>query len=135
MHHFREVTTLHHDIRKVLVSMFVQLRWRLAGYRNFPLKFATLVHPQASEEIRLAVAELLFKLNACCLDDHFSLKLRKMFVDARDMLKHIGLALTLKLWASVTKTTNMHLERMLARLRRAIDGAGCTCTGYRRMSI
>jgi hypothetical protein len=124
-HYGFSLPDLEHDARTILASASAQLGWRLLAYLNFPLIFVRLVHPAITQAMAEALVKSLFDdLSECCLGDEFSLKVRRFFVDASALLGSKPFMRILRLWAKATKTTNMHLERMLSELKHHIRDAG-----------
>lgn len=129
--HFRELDEdLGLTARKILGAMSSQLGWRFAPYQQFPLKLARLVHPKITEGERVELVRSLYHSHPCCLDVDFSLKVRAKYRDEVSFVtafKSGGLREVLQLWSRVTRTTNMHMERTLAQLRRSVSDAGVAC--------
>ena len=73
----------------------------------------------ANHEYEYVVDEF-FAAPCCCLEDSTSMKLRNMY-DGEDgkarFLADRRLKEALRLWGAKTKMTNMHIERLLARLK------------------
>ena len=115
-------TQLRHDARRTVVNMAVQVAWRLDCYNQFPLKFARLCHPSVSGENRRQLVSELYSMPECCMDKGFTKKLRDRYDGSQGFLADRDLQGSLRLWAASTKTTNMHIERMLAQLKKDIAG-------------
>lgn len=104
------------DVRAMLLNLSAQLRWRLGGYDHFPLKLALCEQPRCSGDARERLVRSAFEIDPCCLDEHFTLKLGRLFGSPQELLQNGALRSGLRLWASVGKTTNMHIERQLAQV-------------------
>jgi hypothetical protein len=111
---------LPHCARKVLLCFGTQLWWRCEPFYQYPFKFAQLFSVSAEEQRRLL--EEFFALSRCCMDEEFTCKVRDMFGSVEDFLKCEKLIDGLRLWARMTKITNMHLERLLSLIKRALGG-------------
>eukprot|EP00959_Pyramimonas_sp_CCMP1952_P095002 1986729-Pyramimonas_sp.AAC.1 len=76
----------------------------------------------SSDETNEFVVHEFYQVPRCCLDADASLKLRDLFPDADRFLQAPGIRQALKLWASKARVSNMHIERLLAQLKRnAVD--------------
>eukprot|EP00959_Pyramimonas_sp_CCMP1952_P408526 8561985-Pyramimonas_sp.AAC.1 len=65
------------------------------------------------------IVHVFFHVKACCLDDAFSLKLRSMYPSADAMIKGPHARRMLQLWGKGSTVTNMHVERLLAAIKRS----------------
>lgn len=53
----------------------------------------------------------------CCLDEFFALRLKNLCTSSRDLLDSPWHWDSLRLWARFTHLSNMHVERLLARMK------------------
>ena len=69
------------------VSGGISMLWRklILPFRSFPWRFCAFVNPDLSESQRMASGREFLQAPKCCLDDGFSLRLRK-HIDAQDLL-------------------------------------------------
>jgi hypothetical protein len=94
---------------------------RLLYLEQFPMKLACAVHPRLSQQEQLDVVAQLFQANPCCLDADFSVKIKEQIRDEQELMSDKLFLAALKLWAERTKLTNMHIERLLAGLRKNVS--------------
>eukprot|EP00969_Alexandrium_andersonii_P308173 13621483-Alexandrium_andersonii.AAC.1 len=66
-----------------------------------------------------SVAQRFWNDHACNKDDWFSLKLMDIFQNSAELGSDACLKAALLNWGRCAKVTNMHVERMLSRLKRA----------------
>ena len=59
-------------------------------------------------------------MHLCCLDEHFGLKIRELQQTPSLFLDDAKLMAGLKLWAHESRTCNMHMERLLALIRKSM---------------
>ena len=91
---------------------------------QYPLKLASWVHPQLQGESRAeerrSMCGEFFRRNPCCLDGDFSCKVRCSFKTYEEVEENTAFLDALHTWATNTRLTNMHLERLLAGFRRNV---------------
>ena len=61
------------------IEMDCQLWWRFLDFDAWPLRMTRMVDPRYGSNRAELLADELYKTNACCLDDHMSLKSRDLF--------------------------------------------------------
>ncbi len=77
----------------------------------------------------------------CCLDPHFSLKVKGLHGDAEALLQDEAFFKGLRLCVWATKVCNMHVERLLSLLRhacgldRAPEAERFVVTGFLQMLL
>ena len=118
------------ELLKRLASMVCQLHSRLLlPFQSWPYKLVTIVDPDQPHflAVRRGRLEEFLQEPICCLDEHFSHKLRTHFIHQtagldRDELKIFDELYfkALFLWAQHTKLSNMSTERLLARCKRSV---------------
>ena len=109
---------------------------------QFPAKFAALVHPRATDEDRDRILDQFFAseeqpIPECCMDGDFSAKVRARFATKAELLGDRTFMKALHVWAKSSRLTNMHLERMLAAMKRHISSVakGSSVTAERLVSV
>ena len=107
-------------LRAVLLSMATQLEWRFEAFKHWPFLFAALFDGRPPREQDKLLTEF-FHANACDLDVDFEGKIRKLYSTTEDLKSDRAFMHGLRAWAETHKVCNMHLERLLARIR---DGMG-----------
>ena len=94
------------------------LQWmRVSGWPN---RLVGLVaHGRGTKE---ETAKALYDTSLwrhCCLDESMTAKVRRMAPTWQELLNHRGLMAALTTWSWVAKLSNMHLERLLALIRKS----------------
>ena len=108
-------------VQTTVASMLCQMHYRFAlKFSTWPWKLAKIVDARATRAEKESVAREFWHEPECCLDDDFSLKLRRMCTTWTDVLDEAWLQSALLLWARHTRLSNMHVERLLARMK-------CSC--------
>eukprot|EP00959_Pyramimonas_sp_CCMP1952_P191356 4001208-Pyramimonas_sp.AAC.1 len=97
------------------------VKWRFSQYEHFPFRRAQMAHPACSKAGQSEVFTEFYGLPECCLDPHFSCKLRKL-VPSQDQLQQskefFRLIVT---WCQNFQATGMFCERLLALTRQCAD--------------
>ena len=104
--------------RVMMLEMAAHLWWRSWRYSTWPYRLLRAVNPMTQHN-SLRVFEQLYDASPCCLDDHFSLKLRACYSSARAMDACPILKVQLQTWARKGRVVNMHIERLLALIKKA----------------
>ncbi len=133
MSHFKDIAALPGCARKILASMVAQLWLRFAAYEQFPLRLALLAHPASTDAEKCSIANEVFSSPLCCMDIDFTHKVRRLFETADQLLSDQAFLRGLRLWAAQTKSTNMHLERQLAQVKRSVCQVGKTAPDAERL--
>jgi hypothetical protein len=110
-------------IRQMVISIAAQVYWRFeVNFGSYPYPLLRLCDRSASYDDRLAVAKAFFEASPCCLDPHFSRKVRLLFPSAEAMIADDEFVECLRAWAYHSKICNMHVERIFAQIRKAVPG-------------
>ena len=119
---------------KRLSSTLAQLHTRLVlPFKTWPYKLVAMVDEEQEDlaALRQRTFEEFMSEPVCCLDEHFSHKLRVQFLERRSSLpegddhaKFLELYLhTLSIWSTHTQLSNMSIERLLARCKKSVPEA------------
>ena len=115
--------------RAKLLSMACQVHWRFLGlYETFPFKLVKLIDPLATPFEREQCAREFLSSKTCCLDEAFSAKAQRLFTCSEQpsmqllseqLLSDTGFLDMLRGWNDCARITNMHIERLLVRVRKS----------------
>jgi hypothetical protein len=109
-------------IRHNLLSVSVQVNWRFVQrFSDWP--FLMFKGCQASHHAYGDMCHRLWSAPLCCLDSNVSYRCRTVWRNADHMASDGGFVTHLASVQSTLKLTNMHLERLLARFKRATGSA------------
>lgn len=101
-----------------ILAGYALLWWRFdQEFSQWPFQLVKLLGPDAPK-----VAGRFFATPRCCLDRNFSCKVRARFASADAMLQCSDFVEGVRLWARTSHVTNMHIERLLALIKRAAGG-------------
>lgn len=107
-------------VQTVAGGMLSQLHSRFRiKFSGWPWRLARLVDAKASAKEKNLLAADFWAEPACCLDDEFSAKLRCLCSSQQCLVTDGTIQSSLRLWAQHTKLTNMHIERLLARMKKS----------------
>jgi hypothetical protein len=70
-----------------------------------------------------SMTELFWDTPTCCLDEDFSCKVKAQMTCALDLLRDDRLCDALNMWSLECRLSNMHTERLLSTIRRAVSKA------------
>ena len=107
--------------RKLVLNMAAQTWWRFGVFEQYPFKLVQMVDP-AHPDPAMA-AQDFWDCPQCCKSPHFCRKVMRLFESSRQLLDDKEFNLLLRNWSAKTKLTNMHIERLLALIKRGIPGA------------
>jgi hypothetical protein len=111
--------------------MVAETAWRLLlTFSEWPYPLGRLADPGLSDECKLQLAQQFIDAFLCCLDENFGAKLKGVHIRPEDLLGDSELMSLLELWVKCSRICNMHLERMLASVRKAAPGK---CPNSERM--
>ena len=105
-------------IRDMVLNMGGELWYRSLYLHTYPFTLFQIVHPSYQGE-GLSLCNKLFAEHPCCLDDPFSLKLRALFTSGAQMHGNAALLEDLRMLSCRARLTNMHIERLLAKVKAA----------------
>ena len=109
-----DVCWLVEESQVATVGISCQLHWRfVVWFRSWPFPLTQLVDVRVPEATNNGEMNRFLNEAECCLDDDFSLKLRKLCPTAAG-LKDPEVQSALLLWARRTRLSNMLVERLLA---------------------
>eukprot|EP00959_Pyramimonas_sp_CCMP1952_P282934 5914171-Pyramimonas_sp.AAC.1 len=104
------------------LSILVQLEYYLnAPLKEWPMRLFACLY--STREVRLHECEKFLHAPDCCCDE-MSRKIRALFDDAPAMVADTSFWHAMKLTASRTRLTNMHIERMLNLCNRSVSHDG-----------
>eukprot|EP00974_Lingulodinium_polyedra_P060543 5837014-Lingulodinium_polyedra.AAC.1 len=105
----------------MVLKIVAQLHWRfISAYQSWPYRLLTLVDMSVDADERLHVAREFCNAHACCLDEHCSRKLHALVPDPERLVNDEDLKGALIAWAHTGRVCNMHVERIFARIKRAV---------------
>ncbi len=106
-------------IFNVAISAYAQLHWRFSmPFEDWPYELIRVLVQNPS-----GLAEAVHKFwetPTCCLEPKLALKMRSTFKTESDLLNSQSFWRALRLFARHTKIANMHLERLLASIKRSV---------------
>lgn len=107
------------DFRCDIVAISAQLWLHFElPFSTWPFVLLLLVDERHTEE-PIAVARRFWSDHHCNKDPWFSSKLMHLFRTPEEMCSDECFLSALKAWGSTAKVTNMHVERILARMKKA----------------
>lgn len=127
--HFGEMAeqraTLSAMARSMCCALAAQV-WRhfQTHFTAFPYRLVAITLETKSDEDKCAIDREFCALPMCCLDEHFGQKAQQLAIRAGGVQRHQGLMEALRLWGQEHKVCNMHVERLLALIRKAAP-KGC----------
>jgi hypothetical protein len=134
--HMSEVQEQEHMqvVRSVVLELAAAVHYRLVLYfGRCPFKLLGIVHPSSTEREQRSHAQELYDAHECCLDAHFSQRLRSNFDDGDELFSSAVARGVLSSWMNHGKVTVAHVERshatnkssfgMVRRSRRHVEGA------------
>ncbi len=102
------------------MSTVAEIHWRLVEtFADWPYPLGRLVDTSLSLDERLDIARRFIKAFACCLDSYFGSKIHSSYMTPEEMLNDAELMDIIRTWVRKSRICNMHLERMLALVRRS----------------
>ena len=117
----RMLASVRDQVTFLLFSAAAQTWWRFeVPYTNWPFRLLRMLKGDP-----LPVAEEFYAAPLCCLEGHMSGKLRALWPAAAAMANDDEFLRALRLWGTCAKVSNMHTERLLARVKRATGAQGC----------
>ena len=110
------------EVRRCVLSMSGMV-WHYfeCTFASYPYLLLDLVHPRREDSV-LDIAAQFIRTPKCDLDAEFSLKLKTLFPTAEAIVGSHTLLNALRNFGRKAKLTNMHLERLLSRVKRATPG-------------
>lgn len=103
---------------KTVASMVAQIHIRfMVLFSSWPFPLTQVVDQRIAEADRRRVLQTFLGADDCCLDRHFSLKLRSLCSDLEEFLVDEAIMGGIRLWARHTPLANMVTERLLALMK------------------
>ena len=103
--------------REFIVDMASQ-RWRFTCYRSYPFKLAALADATITYADRLRVATSFKDTPECCKTRGSCCKVDKLFPNPASLANDKEFIWLLRNWSAQSRVTNMHVERLIASIRR-----------------